>query len=855
MKLNWYNKIHRFIKIAQFSQINNSAVKLFIIFHGKKAGVTPKDSQAEVQRKAKNLIANIRKQIVSGESYTVKQQNVDKYLGVICRAPQDQQTENICRSYRQNKNQAIIPFKINLNVSKISILIEWYNYLQPDTRITKKDGISASSGQINRAYDIDTQNQTLSNNPAFCYLMLYDVLKSSDNTKITKLPPHLDASKIMQVYQTIDKLKIKQDQSGKVPFQYKQVNVDGQVVKMNDSINIGRLYAQAVAGRLVSNKIQQQDTKDGWVVLLGEPKVGPQQFEHNVLRSTRFGKTGRWCLSGKAMSQNRLRHKDLYFFIKDQDPKICINVSHNGSIYQIQGRGNHDTDLIAYLPEMQQFIKNHPQINFKNTKIDKMIQQRKKIKQQALSGIANVADVVNMLSDGQYNVKMNPAIQEYVCKRMKIDTDFFSKLPFDRFKFLRTSKIVLQTMRQIYITRMNDFKFDFAQYKIYGIDFSSLLHDPQAVQRAQYIILETARRQQHFTFHSFERLQNIATNFPKLKEKMQQNQQLIETITKYVLRNPVGTYSQKVNEFFDNGEIIHNIRQNQQNLNILINKIAEYMNSQNIQSINSIFETYGQDLKQNQAYKAMTVKVGISYLRHASYYNFDVLCTIANVKYLKDDPNMIEFGRLKAEQALNAKDINVHQFDCHNIFYDRKFDNMITQPIKQKIILQAIGYKIRGDRYNVSTCLHVLKMDETLFKSEFVRKYVIQRCANLLVKDDSVGLHTKRIFFETIKKDFQIQAQKQVFVNQQAKDCILQNIEKYVNLSLTNSYGQSYKLFDYIEDKIFQFTRIQLPVMKTPQVLSAIQRFKEKRNLFNQSQKKQKQQVNASIKNWYKRIK
>lgn len=882
IKRNWYLKLNDFIRIAQFSEINNSSVKLFIIFHGKKAGVTPKDSQEEVQSKAKRLISDIRRQIINGESYRVNDKNIDKYLSVICRAPQDQQSANICRSYRQNKNQAIVPYRIKLDSTKIAILVQWYNYLCPDTRITKNDGIKIQSGQINKAYDMDTNNQILSGNPAFCYLMLYDVLKSSDKTKITKLPPHLDASKIMQVYQVIDKLHIKQDSSGIIPFQYKNVNVDGQIVKITQAINIGKMYAQAVAGRLVDNNVQQQDVKDGWVVLLGWPKVNRQQFKNNVLKSTRLGKTGEWCLSGKSISQSRLRHKDLYFLVKDQDPKICINVLHNGNICQIQGKGNSDKYLVSHLSDLQQFMLNHPHINFKNTKVQKMIQNMKKVKQQALNGTANVADVVNLLKDGQYNQKMNPQIQKYICDNLDADDIvFLTHLPFDRFKFLRTNKNVLQFMKHMYIAFINDAKFDLAQYKDYGIDFSYLLKDPSVIKQAQIRIDRIANTPYKlFSLSHFIVLQNIVRNFPILRDKIRQDQQLIETLTMVVLLNPVSDFSQKINKFYDD-IIIKNIRSNEIYLNSLINKIEYYIKNENFQNVEFVLKTYGLDLKENPKLKQKIHQIGKSYISNFSYYKFVGLDKIFNLSGLKELPQMISIGATQAQLALNQDNINIVKFSNINLFFDNKFDYLITQPIKQEIIQKAIRCKILDNDWAVSLCLQSIKMDDIIFKSEFVKQYLTKLYSLMLISGKSINgndysVYSIRKELQKVKSEFGVDIINQPNVNNAVKQYFLQIISSYVNYSRPLSQidqqrnNKLNQMFDIIEDKIFQYTRLLMPFMKSTQVTNAIQmlnitRSNQKQKIYTdyrhdehlnkiKDQDVAKVKPNTSAKSWYKRI-
>ncbi len=663
---NWYNKIG-LIKIAQYSNINDNAVKLFILYNGKKSGAKPNDTQEVVQQKAKNQILNIRKQILSGDSYFVNDNLSEKYLKHICQNPQGDMAQRMCSAFRSNpKNVISINTKVT-NIKKMQALIQWYNYLQPQSKITEaqidptllKDAPNEVITGLKSVFASDSKNEILSANPSFCYLIMQDLIKYSDKTKMTQMPMALNSQKLMSTYDAMHKIVIKQDSSGKVSYKYrvsqknKQTGRD-QIVDKIDNLNMGKLYQQALAGRLQQqHQSSEGKNKTGWIHIKGSDLVSKQQLNENITESARLGQLGGWCLASKSMSQSRLQNMDLYYLVENGDPKIAVNVRRNGSIYQLQGKGNSDVNLMGYLDQMQEFINSHPEINFQGDKTIKYIRQKKIVIQKAKNNQATVNQILRYLKQGQFDPSMNQKIID------AYNGQSLDHMPFDRFPFmLKDPKIVSRAKGYAvqYLINGNTNNFQQLNKKFNGI-FTELTKDPEAAEKASENAIYMIN---NGNIHSLTRINDL------FHGAIIKNENVIRSARENSIQWAIGGFKQNfdsINVLFN--DIFLDILQQPQNIEAAREKGIEYLSNayvQNFNNLNQLFDGKFSDLTKDPEAIRGIKQTAKQWIDHSQSKDLQSANNIFDNK-ISEDPQL----RQRAKQSITK----TFKYICDQIRRDR----------------------------------------------------------------------------------------------------------------------------------------------------------------------------------------
>ena len=166
-----------------------------------------------------------------------------------------------------------------------------------------------------------TLNQNFPN-PAFQYLMLSAVLKTSDAKTEAPFYPPLD-DKINTIYQNF--------------------SLGGKIG------NITKTYRDAVTDYVQETFGFEGDRSEGWIKIPGGDASGTLERNQALLQIL-ASDTG-WCIAGAQMANTYLKSGDFYIYIQDGRPKVAVRTANNFGRYdsemngieqvaEIQGLGN-----------------------------------------------------------------------------------------------------------------------------------------------------------------------------------------------------------------------------------------------------------------------------------------------------------------------------------------------------------------------------------------------------------------------------------------------------------------------------------------------------------------------------------
>ena len=181
------------------------------------------------------------------------------------------------RTFEKDPESAKRKIISDINNSKKRIFASWENYILRDNEIYKKS-------------------------PAFQFLLLSSIYKSTDNTKTSGLLP-LNQAVVANVYDNIKKI---------------YENKDDDKTKINPNFNILDYYKQTsieYAGK-AHGSFESGDGK--WIKIPSEDN-DPDNFEKNVELLMSLAAGTNWCIAGEGSASGYLAEGDFYIFFRNID--------------------------------------------------------------------------------------------------------------------------------------------------------------------------------------------------------------------------------------------------------------------------------------------------------------------------------------------------------------------------------------------------------------------------------------------------------------------------------------------------------------------------------------------------------
>ena len=226
--------------------------------------------------------------------------------------PQYQQAMQAMQWYRMYPEQAKQQAMAIVNDEKEQVFDKWWNYLT----------------EVNEEY---------SDNPAWQYIIMNSLVKSSPDTSQT-MPMTLNAEALAEIWYGL--------KENPVPFNF--MKKYQEVSAIIDAKN-----AEFIA--------TDETGTNGWISIPGQ-KNDPQNFEENVEKLIRFSHGNDWCTAAGGAG-GFLKQGNFWLYLEGGRAVVAIRTLDTGSqemAAEIQGPGNNPP--LGQVQQIKQFIDSNPNI-------------------------------------------------------------------------------------------------------------------------------------------------------------------------------------------------------------------------------------------------------------------------------------------------------------------------------------------------------------------------------------------------------------------------------------------------------------------------------------------------------------